>query len=434
MTATIAKPFASIESGKAAETLRKVPSSSKVAYLVSRFPKLTETFVLYEVLAVEETGQHIELYPLQRERTKTMHPEAAEVVRRARFTPWISWSCLLAHGWFLTRRPKAYFRALGRLLWANLGSARYFAGAVCFFPKAVLIARQLELSGVGHIHAHFASHPAAVAFVIHRLTGIPYSFTAHGSDLHRDRHMLREKVAEAKFVVAVSEYNRRLIAGECGAHAADRIRVLHCGVDTRVFKPREASHRPAAGTFEILCVGALHEVKGQTYLLEACRTLRERGLPVVCHLVGDGPDRRALERQAEAAGIAPFVRFHGRLKRQDVADLLARVDVAVTPSVPTADGRREGIPVALMEALACGLPTVASDLSGIPELIEHERSGLLVAPRDASGLAAALERLRVDPALALRLGSAGRRRVVEAFDLRMNAQALAALFPRGERA
>jgi len=430
MTATIFKPIPTTESDQALDAPKR-PPSSPVAYLVSRFPKLTETFVLYEVLAVEEAGQPVVLYPLQREQTETMHPEAMDVVRRARFTPWFSGSCLRAHGWFLARRPKAYLRALTRLLWSNLGSVRYFGGALCFFPKAVLIARQLERGGVRHVHAHFASHPAAVAFVIHRLTGIPYSFTAHGSDLHRDRHMLREKATEAKFVIAVSEYNRRLIVSECGVEMGDRIHVLHCGVDTRVFKPREASRQPTTDVFEVLCVGALHEVKGQTYLLEACRMLRERDFPVICHLVGDGPDRRALERQAEEAGIAAWVVFHGRLKRQEIADLLARVDAAVTPSVPTADGRREGIPVALMESLACGLPTVASDLSGIPELIEHERTGLLVAPRDASGLAAAIERLRLDPAFARRLGSAGRLRVVEAFDLRKNAQALADLFPRG---
>jgi glycosyltransferase involved in cell wall biosynthesis len=288
----------------------------------------------------------------------------------------------------------------------------------------------MRAEGVQHVHAHFASHPAAVAYVIGRLTGIPYSFTAHGSDLHRDRHMLKEKVLASEFVASISEYNKRIIVSECGEEAKSRVAVVHCGVDTSVFSPTE---RVAAvgEPFSILCIGTLHEVKGQTYLVEACRILREKGIDLKCHFVGDGPDQAALEKQVAVAGLRDHVVFHGRRSRDEVAALLAQADVVATPSVPTSDGRREGIPVVLMEAMGSGVPVVASDLSGIPELVRDGKSGLLFPPGDAEQLAAALARLNADPALRARLAAEGRRTVVEEFDQQRTAKTLIGLF-RGD--
>jgi glycosyltransferase involved in cell wall biosynthesis len=399
-----------------------------VAYVVSRFPKLSETFVLYEILAVEAQGVPVDLYPLQRERCRTMHPEARRLVERAHFAPLLSFAILRSHARYLRRAPRAYLSALFDLLRANFGSARYLAGALAFFPKAVHFARQMAASGVAHVHAHFASHPAAVAFVIQRLEGIPYSFTAHGSDLHRDRHMLREKVAEARFVVPISEFNRRVILDECGEEQAEKLAVVHCGIDPEVFRPAEAPRDEGDAVLRLVCVGTLHAVKGQGFLLEACRRLSERGIAFRCELIGDGPDRRQLERRARALGIEGSVRLLGPLPRERVAARLREADVAVVPSVPTRDGRREGIPVALLEAAASGRPVVASRLTGIPEAIEDGVHGILVPPGDVEALADALATLARDPALRRRLGAAGRARMLRDFDLVRNARALCARF------
>jgi glycosyltransferase involved in cell wall biosynthesis len=397
---------------------------------MSRFPKITETFVLYEMLAMEEQGLQIEVYPLQRERTHVMHAEAVPFVQRAHFQPLISWAIIRAHLYYLWRKPQAYLHILWTLVRANWGSLRYLAGALSFFPKVVYFARSMAEQGVTHIHAHFASHPAAAAFVIHRLVGIPYSFTAHGSDLHRDRHMLREKVAEAAFVVSISEYNKEIIVAACGEQARDKIAIVHCGVDTQVFQPRSGRtlYEKGQGRFTILCIGTLHEVKGQTYLIEACRLLRLQALEFDCHFVGDGPDQTALEQQTKAAGLTGYVHFHGRVTREEVARLLQNADVVATPSVPSSDGRREGIPVVLMEAMGSGVAVVASRLSGIPELVSDERCGLLFTPGDAPALASALQRLYDDSQLRQRLGQAGRKKVIDAFDLSKNAATLARHF------
>lgn len=398
---------------------------------MSRFPKLTETFVLYEILAVERAGLDVEILPLQRERTKVMHREAERLVQRARFTPFLlSWSLVLAHVHFLSRRPGLYVSTLWTLLRANWGSRRYLAGAMAFFPKAVLMARVAKQQGLTHIHAHFASHPAAVAWVIHRLTGIPFSFTAHGSDLHRDRHMLREKVAAAKVVVSISAYNRDVILAECGQAYADKVLVVHCGVDTQRFHPRAelTPFEREEGPFSIVCTGSLHAVKGQRTLLESCRRLRDLGCHFVCHFAGDGPDRRELEAFSRQALLQDHVQFHGQMKQDELRALLRDADVVAAPSVPTRCGRREGIPVALMEALGSGIPAVASRLSGIPELVRHEETGLLIPPGDHAALAEALLRLSRDADLRRRLAANGLAHVQAEFDLDKNAFTLAACF------
>lgn len=412
-------------------------SQPRVAYIMSRFPKLTETFILFEMLAMVEQGVTVELFPLLRHRTDIMHPEAERFMERAHFVPFISAPILRANLRYLRRKPRTYFSTLRDLLKGNWGSFRYFSGALGIFPKSVYFAAQVEHAEISHVHAHFASHPAAAAFIIHRLTGVPFSFTAHGSDIHRDRTMLSEKVAEASFVVPISDFNKEVIIEACDGRYADKMIVIHCGVDTDHFRPqnedaatgaRAPQADSAARPLTICCIGTLHEVKGQHYLIEACRLLKERNVAFRCHFIGDGPDRAALEEQCEQAGISEWVTFHGQQTRAEVAGILRVADVVAAPSVPSSDGRREGIPVALMEAMSTGLPVVASRLSGIPELVEDEVSGLLTPPGDAAALAGALERLWREPALRQRLGRAARQRIRDEFDLHRNARRLAQRF------
>jgi glycosyltransferase involved in cell wall biosynthesis len=416
------------------EDQHKEPHSLKVAYIMSRFPKLTETFILYEMLAMDQQEIQVEVYPLLRENEDTMHLEARQFVDIAHFQPFFSLPILRSNLHFLWKKPLDYFKTLWDVLRANWGSFNFFTGVIGIFPKSVLFAYQMRADNVQHVHAHFASHPAAAGFIIHRLVGIPYSFTAHGSDLHRDRHMLREKVAEADFVAAISEYNKEVIISECQGLYGEKVNVVHCGVDVEVFHDRShpTPYEKGENPFMILCVGTLHEVKGQAYLIEACRLLQEREINFECHFVGDGPDRETLEELVSKAKLIDKVYFHGKLTRNKIASLLLDADVLAAPSVPTNDGRREGIPVVLMEAMGSGVPVIASNLSGIPELVNEQLTGLLVPPRDAVSLANALEFYFENSDLRHRLGRAGREKVVREFDLNKNVAKLAQHF-RKER-
>ncbi len=404
----------------------------KVAYMMSRFPKLTETFVLYEMHSLERLGVRVEIFPLLREKAPVMHAESLPYVRRAHYTPLLSWPILRANLRFLLRRPRAYLGAFAALVRHNLGSLRFFTRAMAVFPKSVFLAERMQQARIQHIHAHFASHPAAAAYVIHRLTGIPYSFTAHGSDIHRDRHMLREKVARAAFVAPISIFNRQVILDECAGRFEEKLVVVHCGVDTTVFHPNGRQPAlPGAAPLSILCIGTLHEVKGQRYLIEACRLLQQKGLPFHLRFVGDGPDRQMLQALVARAGLVGCVEFAGRKTRDEVITLLGRADVLVAPSVPSRDGRKEGIPVVLMEAMASGVPVIASRLSGIPELVEDGRDGLLVAPGRSEELAGALERLALDPELQGCLSQEGRKKIEREFDLQASAARLLRLIQEG---
>jgi glycosyltransferase involved in cell wall biosynthesis len=234
--------------------------------------------------------------------------------------------------------------------------------------------------------------------------------------------MLCRKVSEAAFTVTISDDNRAVFERECGGPIRT-LEVIHCGVDTTVFHPVP---RPATrdARLAILAIGTLHEVKGQTHLIEACRLLAEAGVPFTCRFVGEGQDRAVLERQVADAGLTDRVEFLGRRTRAEIASLIGTSDVLVAPSVPTKSGKREGIPVVLMEAMSAGLPVVASALSGIPELVIDGSSGLTVPPGDAPAIAAALRRLHEDPELRARLGVAARERVVAEFDVDRNASRL----------
>lgn len=405
----------------------------RVAYVMSRFPKLTETFVLYEILAVEAQGATVDLYPLLREREVTMHPEAGPLVARARYLPFLSRDIVASQLWFLAHRPRRYLGTIWRALSGTIRSPNFFLGTLGILPKTAHAARLMQRDGVEHVHCHFANHPAMAGYVVQRLTGIPFSFTAHGSDLHVDRTFLPAKVDAASFVVAISEDNRREILETCPAADPERIHVVHCGVDTSTFRP-EAPVAPTDATLRIVSVGTLHEVKGQAVLVEACRILAERGIAFRCRLVGEGPDRAMLQARIEAAGLGDRVELVGRKTRRELVEILHSSDVLAAPSVPTRGGKREGIPVVLMEAMASGLPVVASRLSGIPELVEDGRSGILVTPGDAVALADALASLGADPERRASMGAAARERVIAAFDLDGNAAALLDLVGRSLRA
>jgi colanic acid/amylovoran biosynthesis glycosyltransferase len=397
----------------------------RIAVTMSRFPKLTETFVLNDVLGLRAHGFDVEVFPLLRQRETVVHEAAARAADRAHYLPFLSPAIAVSNLQMLLRRPRRYVGAVARLVAETWRSPNFFVGGLGILPKVVHAATVMERLGVDHLHCHFATHPALAGWLVHRLVGIPYSFTAHGSDLHVDRRMLVTKVSEAAFVTTVSAYNRDLIIAECGGRFADKVHIVRCGVDLDLFAPRP--YRPVPERPNLICIGTLHEVKGQRHLLGACARLAERGALGRCTLVGDGPDRAALERLAQTLGIGDAVRFAGARSREEVASLLAEADLLVAPSVPTKAGKREGIPVVLIEGMASGLPVVASRLSGIPELVVDGATGLLVDPGDDAGIADAVLRLRDEAGLGATLVGGALDHVRQDFELHVNLRRLAKL-------
>ncbi|MEO7573296.1 MAG: glycosyltransferase family 4 protein [Acidimicrobiales bacterium] len=406
------------------------PADLRVAYTMSRFPKLSETFVVDEMLAVEAQGIRIELFPLVREQEELEQPDAARLVARARFQPFVSPSILASVVAWLVEDPLLVARTVAEALRGVAGSKKFTLGLLGILPKTLHSARLMRRSGVDHIHAHFAHHPALSALMIHRLTGIPFSFTGHGHDIQVDRRMLSEKIAASAFAVAVSEHNRSLMIEAC-PHLAHKVTVLHTGVDPVAIAPKAASDWANGRWFSegtrVLAVGRLEEVKGHRVLLQALAELRSAGEPVQGILVGDGPERRSLLRLRRALGLEGCVQMPGSMTRPQVIDLMRSADVVAAPSIPTADGRLEGIPVVLMEAMSVETAVIASDLPGVRELVPGAE-GVRVPPGDVTALAESLTRLGRDPGLRTRLGQAGRRRIEQRFDTTTTAEALASRF------
>lgn len=385
-----------------------------MAYMTSRFPKLTETFVFYEILELERQGMRVEVFPLVRENEQVMHPDAQATVDRAHYSTVFSVAVLAAQLYWLLRDPRAYLRAWWQALRGNLGSRKFFIRALAIVPQAAWMAHQMERLGVEHIHAHWATHPTLGAYVINILTGIPFSFTAQAHDIYVDRTMLDEKIRAASFVVAISEYNRRLLR-ELYGPISDKIVIIHSGADLSVFKPRPAQAR--SGPFTFVTVARLEEMKGHTYLIDAYARLKEQGIDFQALFIGEGKTRAAIEEQIARLDLGDRIKLLGLLPRDRVSEIVAAADVVVMPSITASDGHQEGIPISLMEALATERAVVTTAISGIPELVIDGETGLLVPERNADALAAGLMRLYLSPELRRELGVAGRAKVLAEFDM-----------------
>lgn len=396
-----------------------------IAYIVSRFPHPSETFIVRELNALVADGSvEVELASLFPPVDPTVHPAAR---------PWLgrlsrpsAAQALGASLRWLVVRPLRLLSTVALVAWEHRRNPRVLVRALATVPLAAFHARRLADAGVTHVHAHYATYPALAAWVCKRLTGLPYSFTAHAHDLYVDKEMLARKVADASFVVTISEFNRRLL--EQGGAAREAVHVIHCGIDPEAysFEPRRP---PSEGTVQALCVASLQEYKGHRVLFEALADAPalER---IELDLIGGGELRAELERLAAELGIERRVNFHGSAPEDVVRERLAGADLFVLPSIVASNGQMEGLPVVLMEALASGVCTVTTRLSGIPEIVKDGVTGILAEPDDPVSLRAALERALDgaggDP-------EAGRRLVEAEFDVRQSAQALKALFAAADQ-
>lgn len=399
----------------------------KIAYVMSRFPHLPETFILREMNALVEDGWPIALYPLVLQEQAVVHSEAQVWLSKARRLPFFSWGVVKANGRFFLKSPRQFLTIWVRTIKENLKSLNFLIRAIALLPKAAYAAQLMQQEGIQHIHAHYATHPALVAWVIHQLTGIPYSMTVHAHDIFVRTAMIETKLRDAVFIAAISEFNRAYLAKLVGEWVTEKIPVVHCGIVPENYQAHTNSLK-AGQPIEIITIGSLQPYKGQTYLIEACARLRERQIPFRCRIIGEGEERPNLEKQIAAYQLESQVELLGAKTQEEVAQLLASAHCYVQPSIITPAGKMEGIPVSIMEAMACQLPVIASQLSGIPELVRPNETGYLVPPTDATALATALADMYNNYEKAVALAENGRKLVLEQFELRANVRQLSQLF------
>jgi glycosyltransferase involved in cell wall biosynthesis len=420
------------EVGHGSEETKHAPRvRTAIAVFVSRFPRLDETSILREMNELERQGQPVVLVPLLRGRGKVIHEEAKPWLRRALYMPLLSLGIVGSNVHYMVRQPHRYFALLARIVGAMIANPAVMLKSVILFPKSVRLADTLSRLGIQHVHAQFATHPATMAYIVSSFSRITYSFTVHGPDIFVHRLLLRDKIRRAKFVRAVSTFNKAFLSGLYSPDAENKIEVVHTGVNASVYasdEPRSAHEKP-----RILSVASLNRTKGFSFLIDACARLVNKGLAVDVSIVGGGTNAARIQHAIKEAGLADSIHMLGPKPQHEVARLVRECDIFILPSVIAHDGQMDGLPIALIEAMAAGKPVVAAPISGIPELVRHGVTGLMVDMTHPDRIAEALQALMTDPDLRERLGRAGEERVRGAFDVSVAAKKLIALFDRHER-
>lgn len=394
-----------------------------VGYVVSTWPRLSQTFVLNEVLAVENAGVPVQIFSAKDPGGEPVHADVASVRAPVRYLTLRSNGFAVAAGnlRIAIHKPISYFAVLGQ-------AARHGRmGVLRRFFQAAYLANLLRDEPITHLHAHFATAPALISMYTSALTGIPYTFTAHARDIFVDTTsgILREEMANARAVVTISEYNIRHLQTIEPA-VKGKIHCIYNGLNLEQFP--DLGGGETQQTPLILGVGRLIEKKGFGELISAAALLRERGTRFAMEIIGAGELREELERQAAALGVGELVRFSGAQPQEAVRAAYARAAVFALPCVVAGDGDRDGIPTVLIEAMASGVAVVSTPVSGVPELIEDGHSGLLVPSGAAGELANALDRLLRDKPLRRRLAANARGTIEERFDIARNSRDLIRLF------
>jgi glycosyltransferase involved in cell wall biosynthesis len=394
----------------------------RLIYVTAGFPTGSgEAFFAAEVEALRALGHDVRLVPI-RGRQQVVHDDAQALLRFAVVRPLLDativWTALTE----FARRPGPVVAALGAVLRAR--SARVALKNLAVAPKALWLAALARSLRAEHIHAHWAGTTASAALIASRVSGAPWSFTAHRWDIDED-NVLGRKTAEAAFTRAID----RLGAEQVAAHASPEAEVLVVHMGVPLGEPQPSSRRDQGPSLRVLAAGNLVDKKGHNVLVDAAALLGARGTPVTIEIVGGGPLQQRLQSRIDSSSLGDVVRLVGPMPHGRLLGELAggRWDVVAQPSVVLADGETEGIPVTLLEAMAHGVPVVASAIGGIPELLDGN-AGLLVPPDDPGALADALARLAAEPEFRAGLAELGRRRIADEFEAGSVARRLSQLF------
>jgi colanic acid/amylovoran biosynthesis glycosyltransferase len=396
----------------------------KVAYVLGRFPALHMTFVDREIQEAKRRGVNLVLVAIRPANRRETSIGIRRTVEGTKYILPVHWGKFIhANLYFILTDFLVYFSTFCYVLTRHHHSIAARIKTLFHFTEGVLASALLRSEQVDHIHAHFADGTTIVSMVASRLLRVPYSVTAHAYDIYVQPVMLREKVTNAKFVTTCTAYNKTFLENVTGCH----VNLIYHGLDTAAFRPNLYLSRKNLCPL-LLSVGSLKEKKGFAYLIKACLLLKNQGYNLRCEIIGNGPEQKKLEQLIVDLGLQNSVVLCGALLNREVMAKYTRATILVQASVLAEDSDRDGIPNVILEAMASGVPVVATKVSGIPEVIERGVTGLLVEPRDERDLADAIARLLDDSKLCDSLARKGRQLIEEKFDIRTNIERLIELF------
>lgn len=385
-------------------------SAQRIGYVLKMYPRFSETFIVNEILAHESAGTLVQIFSLRAPIDGRFHAAYAQVQAPVHYVPLEP----MKHTefWAALQHATSEFPSL----WEILQATPYLTARDIL--QGLWLARFIRTERLDCLHAHFGSVATTVAWLAGALTGVPYVFTAHAKDIFHQEVIpddLRHKVEHAAAVITVSDFNVDYLIRTIGS-TPHKVTRIYNGLDLTRFAYLSPAERPA----QIVAVGRLVEKKGFDDLVAACGLLRDAGRPIPCAIIGAGPLEDSLRCQVQELGLEEWVTLQGPQPQDEIIRAVQQAAVFAAPCVVGSDGNRDGLPTVLLEAMALGAPCVSTDVTGIPELVHHNRTGLIVSQRSPADLAAAIQLLVDDGALRVRLAQAARAMIEDQFDIHRN--------------
>jgi len=397
----------------------------RVAYLAPELPSLSATFVSNEIWALEDMGVEIHPYSVHSPNAKAHGERAADLEARTQIIYGQDFSqALKALGWNLLHHKRSSLRAFGYLArdLMKVGIFRQQSLKLVYqFLRGAWLARSMRGQNIEHLHIHFAHVPTQIGMYAATLAGIPFTFMSHANDIFERPLLLKEKIQRAKKAVTISNFNIELMTNHGGDPT--QMSIVRCGVHPTELQRSDSSMDPRKPLI-IGTLGRLVEKKGVDTLILAANVLKQKQIPFQIQIAGDGPLTEELTSLVQEQGLDDLVIFLGALPHAKALSWMQGLDTFVLAGKKDAQGDMDGIPVVLMEAINFGIPVLSTSLSGIPELVIHEKTGLLSQPGHAVDLASNIERLFSDPELKKALTTRAKAHLIAEFDQNLNATRL----------
>lgn len=383
--------------------------NSCIAYIL----EIPNTWILTEIDALRKYGFNVLICPTKRSDEKLLCEKKYNCIRSEIVMVWLETVGIIClHPFFCA---KYFFKVKGYI-------------GVRYFLRMLFLAAAMKKQNTTHIHAHFGAGGAHMAMIISELTGISFSFTTHAFDIFRndvDYILLREKIEKARWVRCTYQYNKDFFLKRYDNIPESKYHVIHLTVDVKKYQQvTKQMHE----IFTILSVSNLVEKKGIEFLVKACKILKDRGYKFLYTMIGEGPERKKLEAMISALDLKDTIDMKGNLSNEILTKYFEVADAFVLPCIVAHNRDMDGIPTALMEAMAAGVPAISTRVSGIPELIEDMETGLLVNEKNEFELAGAIEKIMKNPLLAEQLAKKGREKVRRDFNIEHTVKDIAFLF------
>jgi glycosyltransferase involved in cell wall biosynthesis len=396
-----------------------------IGFVLKGYPRLSETFVINEILLLEELGFKLHIFAMRRPEEPAVHDSVRRVRANVTYIPDYFWRycfAFLQTNLRLWWRQRRLFGQAFRFALSHSLKQRTVSTLKRFLQAGYLVQKSLPGTDVKHWHAHFCHDPTTMTFFASWLSGISYSFSAHAKDIYlQDREFLRWKFSRARFAVTCTEHNRQYLEQIAGS-----VSVLRCyhGIDLNFFaKPTAHSVKTVP---RILSVGRLVPKKGFSVLIAALHLLRQKGLDFSCTIIGSGPLKSELRKQITRLALGDHVELLAPVSQLELRRHYETASLFALACEVQEDGDRDGIPNVIVEAMAMGLPVVSTNISGIPECVDHGVNGLLAPARNPQSLADAMAAIINHPELARQFGVAGRKKIEQYFNARKNVEHIGA--------